>query len=358
MVERVPRNIWEAALGELQLQVSKPNYRTWLEKTVGLSYENGEFIVGVPNAFVAEYLDKNQRSLIEKTLIGLTSPDMKVTFRVNSLSARPIREAARRDGPRLNPRYTFDSFITGERNRLAKDAALKVAHNPGLVYNPLLIYGGTGLGKTHLLHAIGHIALARNAHVLFASAEQYLSEFVSAIREGKSEDFHNRYRNVDMLLIDDIQTIAGKKQTEESFFHTFNVLHAAHHQIVMTSDRPPKSLDNLEERLCSRFEWGLTANITPPDPDKTSEYATNGAVNHFAYSNPEVDKVLADAKKETDKQKRIQLYWKFQELAYEDVPVVWVYYPTDLMATAKRVQDFPKIGIRDALVYLDKVWIK
>ena len=275
------QQIWETALGELQIQVNKANYRTWLKKTVGLSYQDNQFVVGVPNTFVAEYLEQNQRSLIEKALIGLTHQDIKVLFRVddrqqnspNSNSARA--RGYKRQGdpsqtqqpnlPLFNPKYTFDSFIVGNCNRLAHAAALEVAENPGHSYNPLFIYGEIGLGKTHLLHAIGHVALASNVPVLHISAEQFTNEFITALRHKKTEEFRNKYRNIDMLLIDDIQFISGKGRTGESFFHTFNELHNADRQIVITGDRSPKSMTRLEDRLRSRFEWGLIADIQPPD---------------------------------------------------------------------------------------------
>jgi len=259
------QEIWEAALGELQIQVTKSYYRTWLEKTSGLSYEDNQFVVGVPNAFVAEYLDKNQRSLIEKTLIGLTRPDVKVLFRVSS--ARQTTASGPTTHPVGNAKYTFDSFVVSHNNRLAYAAALSAAENPGRGYNPLFLYGGVGLGKTHLLHAIYYIARANNVRALYVSAEQFTNEFVSAIREKSTEEFRSKFRSVDMLLIDDIQFISGKEQTEESFFHTFNELHNANRQIVITSDRPPKSIPLLGDRLCSRFEWGLIADIQPPDFD-------------------------------------------------------------------------------------------
>jgi len=267
MGARSAQEIWEAALGELQIQVNKPNYRTWLEKTVGLSYQDNQFIVGVPNHFVAEYLDKNQRSLIEKTLIGLTHHDVKVLFSVdarhqNSPGSYRSREESL---PMFNPKYTFDSFVVGNCNRLAHAAALGVAENPGRSYNPLFIYGGVGLGKTHLLQAIGHMAQASHIQVICVSGEKFTNEFINAIREKKTEEFRNKYRKADMLLIDDINFISGKEQTEECFFHTFNELHNANHQLAITSDRPPKSLPLLQDRLRSRFEWGLVVDIQPPD---------------------------------------------------------------------------------------------
>ncbi len=291
MRARSAQEIWEAALGELQIQVNKQNYRTWLAKTVGLSYQDSQFVVGVPNTFIAEYLDKNQRSLIEKTLIGLIHDDTKVLFQVDTgpqnltgahdprveghqaaVLSHTRREASPLAAPTrpptsngFNPKYTFESFIVGNCNRLAHATALGVAENPAHSYNPLFICGGVGLGKTHLLHAIGQVALDRNIQVLYASAEQFTNEFINAVRERKTEEFRNKYRSVDMLLIDDIHFIIGKEQTEESFFHTFNELHNANRQIVVTSDRPPKFMPRLAERLRSRFEWGLIADILPPD---------------------------------------------------------------------------------------------
>ena len=273
MGNRTPHNIWEAALGELQIQVSKPNYRTWFEKTVGQNYQGNQFVIGVPNAFIAEYLDKNQRSLIEKALIGLTSPDIQVVFHVNGKhpdspayrAELEIPVAEKKPSFLLNPNYIFDSFIEGSGNRLARAAALAVTQCPGSSYNPLFIFGEAGLGKTHLLHAIGHVAMANQVRVICVSAEQFTNEFVNSVREKKTEDFRNKYRNAGMLLIDDIQFFSGKEQTGESFFHTFNELHNAGRQIVITCDHLPKAMPHLEERLRSRFEWGLIVDIQPPD---------------------------------------------------------------------------------------------
>ncbi len=270
------QQIWETALGELQIQVNKPNYLTWLEKTAGLSYHDNQFVVGVPNTFVAEYLDKNQRSLIEKTLIGLTGRDIKVVFQVDSRQRDSSGSYSFRKepGPMFNPKYTFDSFVIGSCNRLAYAAALGVAESPECYHNPLFIYGGPGLGKTHLLHAIGHAALAKHIKVLYVSSEQFTNEFITAIQERETEEFRNKYRSVDMLLIDDIHFITGKEQTEECFFHTFNELHNNNRQMVITSDRSPKAMSMgktkrgyvpVEERLCSRFEWGLIVDIQAPD---------------------------------------------------------------------------------------------
>jgi chromosomal replication initiator protein len=268
------KQIWETALGELEIEVSKHNYQTWLAKTLGLSFQDNQFVVGVPNNFVAEYLDKNQRSLIEKTIIGLTRRDTHILFQVAAPDqtspdgAGSLHEVANTQPlgtPIFNSRYTFDSFIVGNGNQLAYAAALGVATSPGTTYNPLFIHGGVGLGKTHLLHAIGHKALSNHLKVRYASCEQFTNEFITAIRERQNEAFRERYRNVDMLLLDDIHFVGGKEQTEECLFHTFNELHNQNRQIIITCDRPPKLVPKLTERLRSRFEWGLVVDIQPPD---------------------------------------------------------------------------------------------
>ena len=285
MKTRTAQDIWDTALGELQLQVSKANYRTWLEKTRGLSFEDNRLILNVPNTFVAEYLDKNLRSLIEKTLIGITQSDVKVVFtvegRLPDSEARPADQVtltvpvtvpAITIAPQMatltrpNPKYTFENFVVSDCNRLAHAAAMGAADRPGLTsYNPLYIYGGVGLGKTHLLNAIGNAALNRGLRVIYVSAEQFTNDFVNGIRERRTEDFRNKYRSADMLLIDDIQFISGKEQTEESFFHIFNELRNADRQIALTSNCPPNSIPLIEDRLRSRLKWGLSVSIQPPE---------------------------------------------------------------------------------------------
>ena len=293
---RSAQQIWEAALGELQIQVNKPNYRTWLEKTSGISFQGDTFAIGVPNTFVAEYLEKNQRSLIEKVLTGITLQEVQVQFEVNgSQQYRPSGHKSQRKAPPsqqaslplFNPRYTFDSFIIGSCNQLAYTAALRVAQNPGNSYNPLFIYGGAGLGKTHLLHAIGHVALAQNMKVLYVRAEEYTNQLVHALREKSTEEFRDKYRSADILLVDDVQFFGGKMQTEENFYHTFDELHNANHQIAVTSDRPPRSMPSLEGRLRSRFEWGLVTDVQAPD------FETRLAILQAKASHIEVD-VSAD----------------------------------------------------------------
>jgi chromosomal replication initiator protein len=264
------KEIWQTALGELQIQVNKPNYQTWFKGTEGLAFDGDQFLVGVPNAFVAEYLDKSQRSLIEKTLIGLTHRGVNVRFKVTwADEAGQTGAGEARNLPALygfNPRYTFDNFVVGAGNRMAHAAALSAAApvSEGS-YNPLFIYAAPGLGKTHLLQAIGQKALDNNLRPVYVSGEQFTNDFIAALRERRTEEFRAKYRSADLLMVDDIQFIAGKEATEESFFHTFNDLHNAGRQIVVTSDRAPKNMPNLQERLRSRFEWGLSIDIQPPD---------------------------------------------------------------------------------------------
>ena len=279
-------DFWQVALGELQMQLTKGNFETWLRDTVGLRFEDDEFEVACPSAFHCEWLDKHLASPIQRTLGNLVGRPVRLCFVVRPVGdeAPEGREGELWSSPpatngtaasehhasarvSLHPRYTFQSFVVGSNNRLAHAAALSVAERPGRTYNPLFLYGGVGLGKTHLLHAVGHHALGlrRDARVLYVSSEQFTNEFVKAIREHRNDDFREKYRRVDILLIDDIQFIAGKEQTQEEFFHTFNDLHAASHQIVVSSDRAPRSMPLLEDRLRSRFEWGLIADISPPN---------------------------------------------------------------------------------------------
>ena len=271
------RDVWEASLGALQVEVSKHNYETWLKNTVGLEWTGSRFTVGVPSTFVAECLEKRLAPLIQKVMSGIVKQTVEIQYQVyqpwastDGIDEQPLAPPARVK-PRspmqapLNPRYTFSTFVVGKSNRFAHASAMAVADNPGQSYNPLFIHAGVGLGKTHLLHAIGHSIKQKNLEYLYVSAEQFTNDFVTAIRENKADAFRNKYRTTDVLLIDDIQFIAGKEHSRESFFHTFNDLHAANKQIVITADTRPKSIPLVEDRLISRFEGGLTADIQPPE---------------------------------------------------------------------------------------------
>ena len=267
------KETWAAVLGVLQLEVARHNFDTWLKDTVGLLTAGGEFTVGVPSGFVAECLEKRMAPLIAQALQRQTGRDWTLRYDIlgetttTAPSAPPPAPSARvrGAGAALNPRYTFAAFVVGKTNRFAHAAATAVAEQPGTAYNPLFIHAGVGLGKTHLLHAIGHAVASQGRHYLYASAEHFTNDFVTALRENRVEDFRDRYHETDVLLIDDIQFIAGKEHSRESFFHTFNDLHTSGKQIVITSDSRPKSIPLLEERLSSRFEGGLTADISPPD---------------------------------------------------------------------------------------------
>ena len=272
---RSPQQIWETALGSLQVQVNPANYTTWLKDTVGLSYESGLFMVGAPHSFGVEWLQRRLHSLIRRTLIDITGHDLEVEFKVISAPA-VIKKSADLIIPSdpnpilassgsLNPRYTFDAFIVGDSNRMAYTAAKETCENPGGGYNPLFIYGAPGLGKTHLLHAIGHACRSKNLRQAYLSAEKFTNEYIDAIQERHTKDFRQRYRDLDILLVDDLSFLCGKDKTEETFFHTFNELHNANRQIVVTCDCQPQALPLIKDRLRSRLEWGLVVNIQPPE---------------------------------------------------------------------------------------------
>ncbi len=268
---------WQSVLSELQLEMPKASFDTWLGRTRTLAYEDGTLTVGVPNAYVRDWLESRLASTVSRLLVGIFNTNAAVSFVVAPAeepdvveveadmpqSAAPIPAPAHHSS--LNPRYTFESFVVGSGNRLAHAACQAVAEKPARAYNPLFLYGGVGLGKTHLLHAIGNACFARGLNVLYVSSEEFTNEIINAIRTHTTQAFREKYRSADVLLVDDIQFIAGKESTQEEFFHTFNTLHGQDKQIIVSSDRPPKSLVTLEERMRSRFEWGLAADIQPPD---------------------------------------------------------------------------------------------
>ena len=273
-MNRSPEALWEVALGQLQLQVTRPNYQTWLRDSVGLALEDGTFTVCVPTDFVAEWLRDRLSDLITKTLSGIVGQPLQVAFRVDGAPVEgyaPVpRDALHASDfvpplpkQRLNPLFTFETFVVADCNRLAHAAACSATGlNGAPQHNPVFLYGESGLGKTHLLHAIAHRLLAANQRVLYVTAEQFLSEFVSAARQKRTDDFRAKYRSLDALLMDDVQFLAGKGGTQEEFFHTFNHLYGAGKQLVLASDEPPQALEHFSPRLRSRFQSGLTADLS------------------------------------------------------------------------------------------------
>jgi chromosomal replication initiator protein len=314
------KQVWRAALGELQVTLSPANFETWLRDTALVEVDDTRFRISVPNGFAKDWLESRYRSLISQTLGRIVGYGVQVDFFVaaadpasdsaeppaaDAAELEPARASARvavgpgmlprsGDAPErrpapaaapqvrvepgrvgggegstsnINTRYTFSNFIVGSANRLAHAASLSVAERPGHAYNPLFLYGGVGLGKTHLMHAIGNQVAAKfpRKRVVYATSEKFTNEFITSIQQGKIDEFRARYRRIDLLLIDDIQFIADKERTQEEFFHTFNAIHEDGKQIVLSSDRPPKAILTLEERLRSRFEWGLIADLTAPD---------------------------------------------------------------------------------------------
>lgn len=283
-------SLWQAVLGELELNLSKANFTTWFKNTYIICQEENSITVAVPNAFTQTWLENKYHNFIIDALKKITDNKInkifyKITTKKESIENSKIvnlkntikseieekieeeEDRTGTDGFGLNPKYTFDRFVVGKNNELACAAAKAVAKKPGKSYNPLYIYGGVGLGKTHLLQAIGHEILKNNPKIklMYATCEKFTNEFVNAIKNNKAKNFQNKYREVDVLILDDIQFISGKERTQEELFHTFNDLHQNNKQIVFSSDRTPKSIAGLEPRLESRFEWGMIIDISIPD---------------------------------------------------------------------------------------------
>ena len=303
-----PQQLWQATLGELEILLSKANFTTWFKNTTISSYDNEKVTLSVPNIFTKEWLEKKYHQAILKALRNVTENNniKEIIYKVEQITALKnpftgcksiniqgeativesvpaIDEVPKQVSPvnadynllansELNPKYNFSTFIVGKNNELAHAAALAVVKSPGSAYNPLFIYGGVGLGKTHLMQAIGNKILENNpkTKVLYVSCEKFTNDYINAIQNGKANEFENKYRQVDVLLIDDIQFISGKERTQEAFFHTFNDLHQHNKQVIISSDRPPKAIAALEHRLISRFEWGMIADISAPDLETKS----------------------------------------------------------------------------------------
>ncbi|GIP50975.1 MULTISPECIES: chromosomal replication initiator protein DnaA [Paenibacillus] len=270
-------DIWQHILSIINTKLSKPSFDTWFKATKIVSLNDRQIVISAPTTFAVEWLESRYTKLVATTVYEYLGKQVDVSFVIEE-SAVPEQTQVYKEPPApvqaeesvsnmLNPKYTFDTFVIGSGNRFAHAASLAVAEAPARAYNPLFLYGGVGLGKTHLMHAIGHYILEHSpsSKVVYISSEKFTNEFINSIRDNRAESFRNKYRNIDILLIDDIQFIAGKESTQEEFFHTFNALHEERKQIIISSDRPPKEIPTLEERLRSRFEWGLITDIQPPD---------------------------------------------------------------------------------------------
>ncbi|MFA4954974.1 MAG: chromosomal replication initiator protein DnaA [Patescibacteria group bacterium] len=313
------QDIWRATLGELELALSKANFTTWFKSTFISALENGRVVISVPNTFTKAWLEKKYHDPIVRALRNVAQlPIKEVVYRVEVRNTTPLLQFSdqiesthrveedlaqleRSCGSQptnevgLNPRYTFDSFVVGKANELAHAASIAVSTKQGEVYNPLFIYGGSGLGKTHLLQAIGHhiLKISPRAKVIYATCERFTNEFITAVRSGQGKGFKDTYRNVDVLLIDDIQFITGKESTQEEFFHTFNTLHQNNKQVVITSDRSPKDIQGLESRLLSRFEWGMITDVSSPDFETRVAILETKSREKNVALNPEILRYIA-----------------------------------------------------------------
>jgi len=270
--------LWQEALAHLKDQLGKQNYETWIQPIAFVSRDKGCVYLNVPNKFFRDWLTEHYLTRIEDVLSKAAQQKMSVSFDVKqepqtkTIADKNVgknereRERSRRTS-NLIPRYTFENFVIGASNQFAHAASMAVANQPGDHYNPLFIYGGVGLGKTHLINAIGHKAVNKfpGSKVFYLSSESFMNELISSLRRDRMDEFKMKFRNVDVLILDDVQFIAGKERTQEEFFHTFNSLYEARKQIVITSDKFPKEIPGLEDRLRNRFEWGLIADIQPPD---------------------------------------------------------------------------------------------
>ena len=267
-------SIWSNVLDIIKVELTEVSYNTWLKTIIPISISDNNIVLAAPNDFTKGILEGRYLNLIKNAIKEVTQKEYSIRFIIpgeeqSSTIGQSVIQENQDNNQRaqLNPKYSFSTFVIGNSNRFAHAASLAVAEAPAQAYNPLFIYGGVGLGKTHLMHAIGHYILSQSpdTKVVYVSSEKFTNELINSIREYRNEEFRNKYRNVDVLLVDDIQFIAGKEGTQEEFFHTFNALHEANKQIIISSDRPPKEIPTLEDRLRSRFEWGLIADIQAPD---------------------------------------------------------------------------------------------
>ncbi len=283
LTEKKLNDIWEESLERIKEQLSNPSFKTWFSDTEPIKIKNNTLQLKVPNDFIKDWISSRYQNLIIETIEEITDTELDLEFLTpdeikeaketkeettkNNTDSRKKIKTTNQIKNGINPKYTFDTFVVGNSNRFAHAASLAVAEAPAKAYNPLFIYGDVGLGKTHLMQAIAHFILDHNPDnkVVYVSSETFTNELINAIKDDKTVDFRDKYRNIDILLVDDIQFLAGKERTQEEFFHTFNALHESNRQLIISSDRPPKEIPTLEERLRSRFEWGLITDIQSPD---------------------------------------------------------------------------------------------
>lgn len=317
-------SLWQAVLGEIELSVSRGNFITWFKNTTMLRQDDESITIGVPNVFIKQQLERKYSELINQTLRKNGADGIKIEYKIHSsplrasqkqqqeetviLTPQPKPQTITAEHPRantnslshnyrqgLNDKYTFESFVVGSGNELAYAACQAVSSQPGTKYNPLFLYGGVGIGKTHLIQAVGNAVLVNNpgARIVYVSSEQFLQEFVDALRYKKISDFTDYYRTADVLIVDDIQFMAGKEKVQEEFFHTFNTLHQGNKQIIMSSDRPPREIAPLEERLRSRFAWGMSIDMQNPDLETRCAILQTKAHSHGTELPTEVAEYLA-----------------------------------------------------------------
>ncbi|NLU50564.1 MAG: chromosomal replication initiator protein DnaA [Syntrophomonadaceae bacterium] len=271
--------VWDTALTTVRQEIGPTSFEIWFSSVLYQDFVDNHYVASVPNLLFKEWIESRYLSILESVLSDLHRQDITVRL--------VLRSQGNTDDFRiiLNPKYTFDTFVVGNSNRFAHAACYAVAEAPARSYNPLFIYGGVGLGKTHLMQAIGHHILGKNSsyNIMYVSSEQFTNDLINSIRDDKTSEFRNKYRNIDLLLIDDIQFLAGKERTQEEFFHTFNALYEANKQLVISSDRPPREIPTLEDRLRSRFEWGLITDIQPPDLEtRVAILRKKAQLEHFA----------------------------------------------------------------------------
>lgn len=311
-------NLWQAVLGEIELSISRGNYMTWFKNTRLIRNKDGVATIGVPNIFVKNQLERKFNDLILDIMAKNGPRPTSVEFKIQTGIAPSLKEFSEADQPQMvedvklvksnpiaqvthsyrqgiNDRYTFENFVVGSGNELAYAACQAIVANPGSKYNPLFVYGGVGIGKTHLIQAVGNAVVAQkpDARVVYVSTEQFVQEFVDSLRHKRNTDFAGHYRSADVLIVDDVQFLAGKEKIQEEFFHTFNALHQANKQIIMSSDKPPKDIPTLEERLRSRFAWGMSIDMQTPDFETRCAIIQNKASSQNINLSPAVAELLA-----------------------------------------------------------------